>query len=288
MGPHGHPFVQASDTKYDVLSTKNLPKSFSWVEEVHKKDPKAVIPIRNQEECGSCWAFTTTAALEFYNWQAGGDFLKLAPQQLLDCDRLPPAEADDDDEEESDDEEDGGNDGCEGGFVDLAFQYTSKHAVAQEVHYPYEYHNVKEKKIINDYECETNIKGSKVKTNPKVFRMQPKTVDQLKAALLKAPVAISVDSDSDQFNFHKGDKPIRSQECQGNLGHAVLAVGYGHYDDDRFPCDYVIIKNSYGDDWGDKGYGMISLSQRHRKSAVCGVLGEGFWAEVSKENAAKK
>jgi C1A family cysteine protease len=68
MGSHGHPFVQASDTKYDVLSTKNLPKNFSWVEEVHKKDPKAVIPIRNQEECGSCWAFTTTAALEFYNW----------------------------------------------------------------------------------------------------------------------------------------------------------------------------------------------------------------------------
>jgi C1A family cysteine protease len=105
---------------------------------------------------------------------------------------------------------------------------------------------------------------------------------------LKAPVAIAVDSDSDVFNFTKGDKPIRSHECKGNLGHAVLAVGYGHYDGDQYPCDYVIIKNSYGDDWGDKGYGMISLSQKHRKSAVCGVLGEGFWTEVSKENAAKK
>jgi len=105
---------------------------------------------------------------------------------------------------------------------------------------------------------------------------------------MEGPVAIAIDCDSDECSFHQGDKPIRSVNCGGQTGHAVLAVGFGHYDGDSYPTDYVIIKNSYGDDWGKNGYGKISLSQRHRSTGVCGALEEGFWTVVDESKAATK
>lgn len=74
----GHPMVEYKPPSYTVLDTKNIPSSINWVESVMKRDPYAVIPMRNQEECGSCWGFTAAAAIEFYNWEAGGDFVKLS------------------------------------------------------------------------------------------------------------------------------------------------------------------------------------------------------------------
>jgi C1A family cysteine protease len=69
---HAHPFVKEDAPEHDVLSTDDLPKTFDWREKVKTDDPDAVMTVRSQGECGSCWAFTTAYALEFYNWIAGG------------------------------------------------------------------------------------------------------------------------------------------------------------------------------------------------------------------------
>ena len=83
----GHPIVEWDMPSPTILDTTNLPKEVNWVENVKQRDPNVEVFMRDQEECGSCWAFTAAAAIEFYNWEAGGDFVKLSVQQLLDCDR---------------------------------------------------------------------------------------------------------------------------------------------------------------------------------------------------------
>ena len=77
--------MQADDVQDDynfdpvILSAMDLPTHVDWTETVLNKDPSTMIPMRNQGGCGACWAFTSAAALEFYNWQAGGSFVELSP-----------------------------------------------------------------------------------------------------------------------------------------------------------------------------------------------------------------
>ena len=89
-----------------ILAVDNLPKEVDWVKFVRDQDTKAVIPMRQQGGCGACWAFTAVAAMEFYNWIAGGTFLEFSPQQLIDCDVDGLVD-----------------DGCNGGLSGSAFFY---------------------------------------------------------------------------------------------------------------------------------------------------------------------
>lgn len=85
----------------------------------------------------------------------------------------------------------------------------------------------------------------------------PKNIPQLKAALAKGPVGISIDADKTFFrNYESGI--IKSPNCGSDIGHAVTAVGYGL--DEATSEEFVIIKNSWGNTWGDQGFGKILLS----------------------------
>lgn len=70
------------------------------------------------------------------------------------------------------------------------------------------------------------------------------------------PVAVVLNADGDIFRWHKTGV-IKSAACGTKTGHAVLAVGYGKDSENE---DYVIIKNSWGNDWGENGFGKISIS----------------------------
>ena len=90
------------------------------------------------------------------------------------------------------------------------------------------------------------------------------------------PVAVAVDSSKSFFrNYRSG--VIKSEGCGQDLGHAVTAVGYGTDEDGE---DYVMIKNSWGNSWGNYGVGKISMSQKYSRSGICGVLSEGYYATV--------
>lgn len=128
-----------------------------------------------------------------------------------------------------------------------------------------------------DHPCTQDKKVKKVLGiySNQVESVLPNDAGQLKAALVMGPVAAAVAADKEVFRFHDGKKAIKSESCGVYPNHQIVAVGYGIEKDDKTgeETEYVIIKNSHGTDWGDQGYGKISLSQEHRRAGICGILG---------------
>ncbi len=98
-------------TNPTYLSTENLKDSVDW------RSHGSVTPVKNQAQCGSCWAFSTTGTLEGFHHIATGQLLSLSEQQFVDCDKSSY--------------------GCNGGFMNLALVYASQNPVVLESDYPY-------------------------------------------------------------------------------------------------------------------------------------------------------
>ena len=209
----------------------SLPTSLDWVEKGAVTDPK------NQGRCGSCWSFSTTGALEGA-WQiANGNLVSLSEQQLVDCAK-------------------NGNMGCQGGSMDLAFEYLEKHAVCKETSYPY----LAKQGSCHESNCSVAVpQGSIVGFKD----VSPQDMDALMQAVAKQPVSVAIEADQMAFQLYKGG--ILSQECGAKLDHGVLLVGYGTENG----VDYWKVKNSWGADWGENGY--IRLKRGVPKDGECGI-----------------
>jgi len=96
-----------------VESVSANPTSFTWVSK------GAVTPIKNQQQCGSCWAFSTTGTLEGINFITNAKLLSFSEQQLVDCSGSF------------------GNEGCDGGWPFWALEYTAQNGIELESVYPY-------------------------------------------------------------------------------------------------------------------------------------------------------
>lgn len=95
----------------------------------------------------------------------------------------------------------------------------------------------------------------------KDYNVVPHDPMQFKAALSIAPIAAVLNADSRLFRFHDGINAINNPTCGITPNHQVLGVGYGsQYDENGRVFNYMLIKNSHGNDWGNKGYGKISMS----------------------------
>ena len=204
----------------ELLDTSNLADEMDW------RSKGAVTPVKNQGQCGSCWAFSTTGAVEGAMFLSSGTLQSYSEQQLVDCSKQ--------------------NNGCNGGLMDYAFQYIETNPLMLEGDYAYT-----ARKGTCKYEASKGV--GKVKGFKDVSR--DSTGAQLKAALAKGPVSVAIEAD--QFAFQGYHSGIITSGCGTRLDHGVLAVGYGGVGD----MEYFLVKNSWGASWGDKGYVKIAPNQ---------------------------
>merc|ERR1712029_1322860 len=247
-----HEFIGAMNG-YDYAAKKQLrslgsagdPDQVTWIApenialpaEVDWRTKGAVTAVKNQGQCGSCWAFSTTGSLEGQHFRKTGKLLSLSEQNLVDCSQH------------------WGNNGCNGGLMDNALRYIKANGgVDTEVSYPYEGH-----------EDDCHFKKSNVGETDKGFVDIPAGNE---AALKKAiatvgPVSVAIDANHESFQFYSHgvyDEPDCDPE---GLDHGVLVVGYGTLDGE----DYWLGKNSWSTHWGDQGY--IRMSRN--KDNQCGI-----------------
>ena len=209
--------------------------SLNWV------DAGAVTPVKDQGQCGSCWAFSTTGSLEGAHFVASGELLSFSEQQLVDCAGIKY-----------------GNMACNGGLQDNAYKYYEAgfDAMLEE---DYSYTSGRGKKGTCQYDAS---KASNV-TVSKYVDVTPSNPSQMMAALNTQPLAVAIEADKMVFQTYKTGV-LTSSKCGTNLDHAVLAVGYGTEDGQ----DYWLVKNSWNTTWGDQGY--IKLG-RDSSNGTCGV-----------------
>ena len=212
----------------------NTPKSpIDWTTK------NGVSKVKNQGQCGSCWAFGATGAIESA-YLIKGQSVLLSEEELVDCDSQ--------------------SNGCQGGRSDLAFEYIkTKHGLTSESEYPYTAGNTQ--------------KAGECKVNQNSNRVGPisgyQTVSDLGSALETAPVAVAVDAS--KWNTYESG--VFNGECDGQLDHAVLLVGYGT---DESGNGFWKIKNSWGESWGERGFIRIPSSE----GSDCGITKMAFQPQI--------
>jgi C1A family cysteine protease len=213
----------------------------------------AVSAVKDQGQCGSCWSFSTTGALEGAYAIKYGTLAVFSEQQLVDCDTLG----------------NGGRDhGCNGGLMDNAFSWIKKNnGLCSEQDYPYISSTTK-----SAGSCEktcSNVKGSAIL---KYVDVEPNSDSAFIAALSGRPVSVAIEADQREFQLYKSG--VFTGTCGTNLDHGVLVVGYGTDNGQA----YYKIKNSWSSTWGEGGYIRIGRGDQYNHgSGQCGVLMEASY-----------
>ena len=207
-------------------------------DEVNWVTKGAVTPVKDQGQCGSCWAFSTTGSLEGAHQVKTGELLSFSEQQLVDCAGTKY-----------------GNYGCNGGLQDNAYKYYEAGYNAElETTYGY---------TGKDGTCQYDESSTTSVTVSSYVDVTPSNPSQMKAALNQQPLAVAIEADKFVFQTYKSGV-LTSSKCGTTLDHAVLAVGYGTEDGQ----DYWLVKNSWNTTWGDKGYIKLGMDS---SNGACGV-----------------
>ncbi|KAL8428858.1 hypothetical protein Efla_002956 [Eimeria flavescens] len=232
------------DNRLLAAPSEPLPASIDW------REKGCVTAPKDQGQCGSCWAFSTTGAVEGAWCSKKGKLFSLSEQMLMDCSRYL------------------GNNGCNGGLMDDAFSYVTQKGLCEEKDYPYE---------AKDAKC----RASKCKPSVHIkgfFDIPPGNEAAMRAALAThGPVSVAIQADQVDFQFYKSG--VFDAPCGSSLDHGVLLVGYGT--DSKTNKDFFIMKNSWGKGWGQEGY--MLMAQHKGKEGQCGLLLSGSYPLVEGE-----
>ncbi|KAL4234984.1 hypothetical protein ACF0H5_006625 [Mactra antiquata] len=218
----------------------DLPDSVDW------RSQGYVTPVKNQEQCGSCWAFSTTGSLEGQHFKKTGKLVSLSEKNLMDCSGRE------------------GNKGCEGGLMNDAFSYIIKNGgIDTEESYPYKPENGK---------CKYNPDniGATMTSCKDIWKGSESMLQ--KAVAMEGPVSIGINAGMSSFQLYKSGVYYDELCSSHRIDHGVLAVGYGNYKGD----DYWLVKNSWGDKWGMDGYIMMSRNKNNN----CGIASQASFPVV--------
>ncbi|KAK4423899.1 Vignain [Sesamum alatum] len=234
-----------ASTGFMYEKADNLPASIDW------RKQGAVTAIKNQGNCGSCWAFSTVVGVEGINKIKTGNLVSLSEQELVDCEK--------------------DNDGCNGGLMENAYEFIKKQGgLTTENVYPYK---------ATDGSCDA------AKMNAPVVRIDghegvPENNEEaLMKAVANQPVSVAIDASGSNMQFYS--EGVYTGDCGTELDHGVGLVGYGTTVDGT---KYWTVKNSWGTEWGEQGY--IRLQRDiDAVEGLCGIAMEASYpVKLSSDN----
>lgn len=194
--------------------------------------PGHVGPVLNQGKCGSCWAFSAAQAVAGAYFHSYNISVDVSRSHAVDCDFF--------------------SHGCNGGLQENAFIHWMRHPFITEGAYPY---------VAADRTCQEDSIKTTMPLIKTAFRVDVGD-DLLYEALKHQPVSISIRAENDGFRQYTGGIVDVANDCGVDIDHAVLLVGYNSYD------NAWIVKNSWGDKWGENGYVRI---RREGGKGICGI-----------------
>ncbi len=210
-----------SSPSYSVFkphSSGSVPDAIDW------RSAGVVTNVKDQQQCGSCWAFSAVGAVEGAHAKKTGNLVSLSEQNLVDC------------------AQNFGCDGCEGGWMNAAMEYVHYNGgLDDEQDYPY---------TAQDGTCHYEKNESMATVKSVVNITQGSDDALLQAVATVGPVSVAIDAEYD-FQMYSSGIYTSTQCDPDSLDHGVLVVGYGVSPEGK---KYYIIKNSWGNSWGMDGY----------------------------------
>jgi len=221
-------------------SLADVPMTWSWVSQ------GKTTPVKDQQQCGSCWAFSATEGVESAWLMANNTQIVLSPQQIVSCDTV--------------------DQGCNGGDLPTAFAYVKGAGLETNAAYPYTSGGGDSGKCkYNAADVKVHISGFQYAVN------DGRKNDSILAVASYAhgPLSICVDAESWQ-NYNGG---IMKKNCGTQLDHCVQLVGWGV----QSSTEYWIVRNSWNTDWGLSGYIWI---EKNSGKDLCGITEEATWVTL--------